>query len=277
MLITGYYEPRIRGSRISNPDYPYPIFGRPRDLIAAKSKLTPQRQKSEPKIGRLQGGGIVPYHDRREIETKGILLGKAPVVAWARDLLDVYFLHIQGGGKIIMETSETLTLSYDTHNGHPYRSIGRLLIREGKIAQDRMSMQTIQDYLKQNPNEILRVTGHNPRYIFFRPDRDGPRGSLNVTLTPYRSIALDHKIFPPALPVYVITQIPQVDDTGRIQAWSDYRLFAVNQDTGGAITGPGRADIFCGDGLQAEVTAGHLRHPGTLYVLVLRPDSIRPE
>jgi membrane-bound lytic murein transglycosylase A len=166
-----------------------------------------------------------------------------------------------------------LNLGYDTSNGRPYRSIGQLLIEEGKIRREEMSMQRIRAYLNENPDEIRRVLSHNPSYIFFKVTPDGPLGSLNVKLTPGRSIALDRALFPPAALSFVETRKPMIDGQGRIAAWLECRRFTLNQDTGGAIKGPGRADLFWGSGHEAEIAAGHLKHPGTLYFLVRQPDA----
>jgi membrane-bound lytic murein transglycosylase A len=166
-----------------------------------------------------------------------------------------------------------VNLGYDTSNGRPYRSIGQLLIEEGKISREAMSMQRIRAYLDENPGDLQRVLNHNPSYIFFKVTPDGPLGFINVRLTPGRSIALDRTLFPPAALAFIATRKPLIDGQGRITAWEDCRRFALNQDTGGAIRGPGRADLFWGSGLEAEIAAGHLKHPGTLYFLVLRPDA----
>jgi membrane-bound lytic murein transglycosylase A len=167
-----------------------------------------------------------------------------------------------------------LNLGYDTSNGRPYRSVGQLLIEEGKVSREEMSMQRIRAYLHDNPAEIQRVLSYNPSYIFFKVTPDGPLGSINVTLTPGRSIALDRTLFPPAALSFVETQKPLIDAQQRIASWVESRRFALNQDTGGAIKGPGRADLFCGSGPEAEIAAGHLKHPGKLYFLVLRPDAV---
>lgn len=134
-------------------------------------------------------------------------------------------------------------------------------------------MQRIRAYLNENPAEIQRVLSHNPSYIFFKVVADGPLGSINVKLTPGRSIALDRAAFPPAALSYVETQKPLIDGQDRIMSLVACRRFTLNQDTGGAIKGPGRADLFWGSGPEAEIAAGHLKHPGKLYFLVLRPDA----
>ena len=273
VLFTGYYEPQLKGRRSISPEYQYPIFSRPDDLLTIDLGVFSEKFKGEKLIGRTHERTVVPYYDRREIEENGALYGKAQTLAWVSDPVDIFFMQIQGSGKVILEDGQTLNLGYDTSNGRPYRSVGQLLIDEGKISREEMSMQRIRVYLNQNPAEIQRVLSHNPSFIFFKVTPDGPLGSLNVKLTAGRSLALDRRIFPPAALTFVETKKPLSDGLGQVQSWVDCRRFMLNQDTGGAITGPGRADLFWGSGPYAEIAAGHLKHPGKLYFLVLRPEA----
>jgi membrane-bound lytic murein transglycosylase A len=165
-----------------------------------------------------------------------------------------------------------LNVHYHVVNGHPYRSIGRMLIDEGKITKEEMSMQKIRSYLKEHPGEVDRVLNYNPSYVFFKLEEEGPVGFLQVKLTPVRSIALDRRLFPPAALAFIETERPELDHYGEIFEWRDLKAFVLNQDTGGAIRGPGRADLFWGNGHYAEVAAGYMQHPGRLYFLVLKPD-----
>jgi membrane-bound lytic murein transglycosylase A len=197
-------------------------------------------------------------------------------VAWLDDPVELFFLHVQGSGKVIFEDGQSIHVGYDCSNGRPYRSVGQLLIDEGKISRGEMSMQRLRAYLNENPFEIQRVLNYNPSYIFFKVTPQGPLGSLNVKLTAGRSIALDRKLFPPAALTYVETQKPLSDGFGNIQSWAACLKFMLNQDTGGAIQGPGRADLFWGSGPYAETAAGHLKHPGKLYFLVLRTEAASP-
>jgi len=276
VLFTGYYEPLLRGRRATSPEYRYPVYGRPDDLLSIDLSAFAEKYKGEKLIGRVQNGVVVPYYDRRDIDEAGALYGKAQPLAWVNDPVDLFFLQVQGSGRILLEDGQTLVLGYDTSNGRPYRSIAQLLIEEGKVSREEMSMQRIRDYLNQNPGDIRRVLNHNPSYIFFKITPDGPLGSLNVKLTPGRSVALDRKLFPPAALTFVTTQKPLSDGTARVTSWVDCRRFMLNQDTGGAITGAGRADLFWGRGPYAELAAGYLKHPGKLYFLVLRPEAASP-
>jgi membrane-bound lytic murein transglycosylase A len=276
VLFTGYYEPLLKGRRSTSPDCRYPIFGRPEDLLSIDLGAFAEKYKGEKLIGRVQNGVVVPYFDRRDIDEAGALYGKAQPLAWVNDPVELFFLHVQGSGRVLLEDGQTLVVGYDTSNGRPYRSIAQLLIEEGRISREEMSMQRIRDYLNQHPGEIQRVLNHNPSYIFFKITPDGPLGSLNVKLTPGRSVALDRRIFPASALTFVTTQKPLSDSMGKITSWVDCRRFMLNQDTGGAITGAGRADLFWGSGPYAELAAGHLKHPGKLYFLVLRPDAASP-
>lgn len=273
VLFTGYYEPLLNGRRSVSPEYRYPIYARPDDLLTIDLRAFSEKYAGEKLIGRIEANSVVPYHDRRDIAEGGALYGKAPVLAWVNDPIDIFFLQVQGSGKILLEDGRVLNLGYDTSNGRPYRSVGQLLIEEGRIRREEMSMQRIRAYLNENPSEIPRVLSHNPSYIFFKITPDGPLGSLNAKLTPGRSIALDRAAFPPAALCFAETQKPLIDGQGRIASWTALRRFTLNQDTGGAIKGPGRADLFWGSGPYAETAAGHLKHPGKLFFLVLRPEA----
>lgn len=273
VLYTGYYEPHLSGSLFQSEEYPYPLYARPQDLISIDLSMFSDKYKGEKIVGRYTDKTVVPYHDREDIESENALAGKAEVLAWVKDPIDVFFLQIQGSGKVYLDNGEVINVHYHATNGRPYRSIGKLLIDENKITNEEMSMQKIRAYLNAHPEEMEYVFNYNPSYVFFKIEPDGPLGNINVRLTPGRSIALDRRIFPPAALVYINTQKPLIDSTGNITVWSDFSRFALNQDTGGAITGPGRADLFWGNGKYAEIAAGHLKYPGNLYFLVLKPNK----
>jgi membrane-bound lytic murein transglycosylase A len=273
VLYTGYYEPLLKGSLVRSEQYRFPIYTRPRDLITIDLSLFHKKFKGEKIIGRYTDQSVVPYYDRSEIETDGVLEDKAGVLAWAKDPVDVFFLQIQGSGKVQLDNGEVFNVHYQTTNGRPYRSIGKLLIDEKKISVADMSMQKIREYLHNHPDEIDAVLNYNPSYVFFIIEPNGPLGNINVKLTPGRSIALDRRIFPPAALAFIETEKPVIDDAGQIYSWQRFSRFVLNQDTGGAIRGPGRADLFWGNGPYAEIAAGHLKHTGTLYFLVLKSTS----
>lgn len=272
VLFTGYYEPLLRGSLKKSGEYPVPIYTRPDDLITIDLSLFSHRFPQEKIIGRYTGRTVVPYYDRQEIDNGGVLDGKCRELAWVRDPVDLFFLQIQGSGKIYLNDGKLINAHYHTSNGRPYRSIGKLLIEQGKIPRSEMSMQKIRTYLQDHPEEVQTILNYNPSYVFFREEEDGPFGSLEVKLTPRRSIALDRRIFPPAAMAFIETEKPAVDADGQIYAWEDFRQFVLHQDTGGAIRGPGRADLFWGNGPYAEIAAGHMQQPGNLYFLILKPE-----
>jgi membrane-bound lytic murein transglycosylase A len=272
VLFTGYYEPFLKGTAERNGAYTIPILGRPDDLVRIDLSLFSERFTGETIVGRLADFTLVPYYDRRQIEQNGFLNGRAPVLAWLKDPVDLFFLQIQGSGRIFLNNGAVLNVHYDSTNGHPYRSIGRLLIDEGKIPKSEMSMQQIRTYLHNHPEERETILYHNPSYVFFKLETDGPIGYLEVKLTPGRSIAVDYRLFPlPAL-AYIETEKPLVGGSGEIIRWEKFSRFAVSQDTGGAIRGPARSDLFWGNGTYAEIAAGHMQHKGKLYFLVLKPD-----
>ena len=273
VLYTGYYEPLLDGSLVRSEEYSFPIYARPKDLISIDLSRFSEKYKGERIIGRFANRTVVPYYERREIDSEGALDGNADVLAWAKDPIDVFFLQIQGSGKVDLDNGDVLHVHYHTSNGRAYRSIGKLLIDEKKITREEMSMQKIREYLTNHPDEIETVFNYNPSYVFFEIEPNGPLGNINVQLTPGRSIALDRRIFPKAALVFIETEKPILDANGQIQSWKPFSRFALNQDTGGAIRGPGRADLFWGNGDYAEIAAGHLKHTGKLYFLVLKPDA----
>ncbi len=271
VLFTGYFEPLLKGSRIPEGPYRYPVYGRPEDLAVVDLGQFSDKYEGERIIGRVSDNTFVPYPDRDAIMEGGALVGKADVLAWVDDRVDLFFLHIQGSGKIALISGEVLNVHYNAKNGRPYRSIGQLLIDEDKVSLEAMSMQAIKAYFREHPEEIRRVLTHNPSYVFFSVEEDGPYGALNVRLTPGRSIAVDRSVLPLSALAFIRTEKPLVNGDGRIVEWRDFSRFVLTQDTGGAIKGPGRADLFWGAGPYAEIAAGHMRHNGDLFVLVLKP------
>ena len=273
VLFTGYYEPHLSGSLSPDARYRYPVFAMPQDLLVIDLSPFSNDFKGKRIVGRLQGNTVVPYLDRQAIESDSHFARKAPPIAWVDDRIDLFFLHIQGSGRIYLADGGFIRVHYHGANGRPYRSIGRLLIDQGKIPAEEMSMQRLKAYLKEHPEEVDTVLNHNPSYVFFKTETSGPIGAIGVDLTPGRSVAVDRRVFPMAAPAFLQAQIPVIDGNGRIDRWIDFSAFALNQDTGGAIRGPGRVDIFWGNGPYAEIAAGHLQHKGAFYLLILDPGS----
>lgn len=268
---TGYYEPLLEGSLKKSDLYPYPIYATPNDLLTIDLSLFSSKYEGDKLIGRIVDKKVVPYYDRKDIEMNNVLDGKAEPLVWVNDKVALFFLHIQGSGKIKLDNGQIINVHYNSKNGRPYRSIGKLLIDQGKLTSGG-SMQAIRNYLRTHPEEIDDILNYNPSYIFFSIEEDGPLGALNVKLSPGRSIAIDHRIYPLASLSFIETKKPLIDGNGNISDWTYCARFVLNQDTGGAITGPARVDLFWGNGTYAEIAAGHMNQEGYLYLLVLKKD-----
>jgi membrane-bound lytic murein transglycosylase A len=271
VLFTGYYEPIYEGSLVPNETFRYPLYRPPDDLTRIDLSLFSEKFKGENIVARIEGKKVLPYYSRNQIEAERVLAGKNLEIAWLKDPLDVAFLHIQGSGRLRLLDGKEVLVNYQASNGRPYRSIGRYMIEREFLGREEMSMQAIRKYLTDHPEVLDEVLNYNPSYVFFRRVEKGPLGSLNVLLTPGRSVALDPKVFPRGALGFISCQKPLLNDQGNITGWTEFSRFVVNQDSGGAIKGAGRVDIFWGSGPYAELTAGHLRHEGDLYLLIKKP------
>jgi membrane-bound lytic murein transglycosylase A len=274
VLFTGYFEPVMQGSLARTDEYRYPIYGRPDDWTRIDLGLFDSQLKGRHVTGRHTGHTVVPYYTREEIDTKGKLKKRGYELAWVKDPIGLFFLHIQGSGEIVLEDGNCLKVHYNCSNGRSYRSVGGLLIDENRICVEEMSMQRIRSYLMSNMAELDHVFNHNESYIFFEIVDEGPLGCLGVPLTPGRSIATDTGLFPKGALAFIQTRKPVIAPDGSIREWIDCNRFVFNQDTGAAIKGPGRVDLFCGKGSYADLFAGHMKQNGTLYFLVLKETSI---
>ncbi len=282
VIYTGYYLPVLKGSLRKTEPYRYPIYRKPEDSVIVQLGKFREKYKNERLIGRVENGELLPYYSREEIDGVGVLENRGLEIAWFADPVDIFFLHIQGSGMICLPDGECFLVSYAQSNGRSYRSIGRLLIDSGKASRENMSMQGIKKYLREHPEETRDILNYNESYVFFRTVEEGPVGSIGVALTGGRSIATDQTIFPRGALAFVKTRKPLIAPGGEIRSWAPFSRFVLNQDTGGAITGPGRVDLFCGKGRDAEIMAGHLREEGELYFLILKqgrnkipPDAAR--
>lgn len=262
---TGYYEPELKGSLNPGGPHRYPLWGRPRDLVEvdlSRFGIAGGRKI----VGRIKGGRLVPYFTRAEIEA-GALRGRAQPIAYVADPIAAFFLQIQGSGRVRLEDGSILRVGYAAGNGQPYRAIGRDLIAMGAITREDMSMQAIHDWLHRNPQKAVSVMNGNPSYVFFRRlDGEGPVGSQGVALTPRASIAVDRRWHGLGLPFWI--DVDAGDDLAGGHDWR--RGLMVAQDTGGAIRGPLRVDIFFGAGREARRIAGRLNARGRLWVLLPR-------
>lgn len=275
VLFTGYYQPVIDGSLVESGEYRYPIYAPPSDLLTVEAAAFTPGEKWQRIIGRMEDGRIVPYYSRREIDGLGLLRGRGFEIAWVKDPIDLFFLHIQGSGILRLADGRRIHVGYAGQNGRPYRSIGRLLIDQGKIAAQEMSMQRLRQYLAEYPGERDEVLAHNESYVFFAVRPDGPLGSLEVPLTDGRSIATDSRLFPKGGLGLIYTLGPVLDGAGRVIGWSPFVRFVLNQDTGGAIRGLQRADLYWGTGDQAGAHAGYMNSPGKIYFLALKKQDSR--
>ena len=261
-LITGYYEPLLRGSRSASARYRYPVYSVPDDLLVIELGEAYPELKGMRLRGRLEGRRVVPYYDRAQIGQ-----GRAPLtgreIAWVEDAVELFFLQVQGSGRVILESGETLRVGYADHNGYPYRSIGRHLADRGELPLEKASMQGIQAWARANPEKLNDLLNVNARYIFFRElpaGLPGPLGSLGVPLTARRSLAVDPEFVPLGAPVYISTTWPLSS--------RPLNQLMLAQDTGTAIRGAVRADYFWGNGEEAAREAGRMKQPLRMWVLL---------
>jgi membrane-bound lytic murein transglycosylase A len=260
--ITGYYEPLLHGSRKPTKRFRYPIYGVPQDLLTIDlSSLYPEF-KNRRLRGRIEGNRVVPYLSRGEIDKESSPL-KGLELVYVDNAVDLFFLHIQGSGQVQLEDGTRMRVGYADQNGHPFRSLGGLLIRRGEITLERASMQGIKEWARKNPRKVQEFMNANPSYVFFRelaPDLPGPIGTLGVPLTGERSIAIDPRVIPLGAPVYLATTWPNTTDP--------LNRLMVAQDTGGAIAGGVRADFYWGFGDAAGSLAGRMRQQGRMWALM---------
>lgn len=297
-LMTGYYEPGINGSMFYRPSSRFPIYGVPRDLVTLntggrsgqvrfdmrgpnKASVSPNgrftanindfpdRKGSQVK-GRIVGSRLVPYHSRMEINS-GALANKAPIIAYADDPIELFFLQIQGSGKVITPEGQSVHLQYADNNGRPFVSIGTYMAKQGYMNLNQTSMQGIKEWMTRNPGKLAEVLAQNPRYIFFKSRTDvgtstGPIGALGVPLTAEHSGAVDKRYIPLGTPVYISATDPRNN--------GPFQRLIMAQDTGSAIKGPIRVDFFWGFGQMAGEAAG--RTKSKLNVWILLPKGVSP-
>lgn len=266
MLITGYFEPMIEASQRRRAGYEVPIYGRPSDLIEVNLSEFSQRFEGERIAGRLEGRRLKPYADRQDLRLGAKI--PASVLAWAADRVDLFFLEVQGSGTLRFPDGGTQRIGYHATNGQPYRSIGKLLIDEGVIPKEKMSLQALRSYLSAHPEEVPRVLDYNPSVVFFRRLDGPPVGSLGFPVTAERSLAVDHKLFPSGALGFLVSEIPGLAEDGTTIGVAPLERFVLLQDTGGAIRGSDRADFFWGRGVEAADRAGAMKQSGRLYILL---------
>jgi membrane-bound lytic murein transglycosylase A len=261
-MVTGYYEPLLHGSRSRSERYRYPLYGVPDDLLVVELDALFPELKGQRVRGRVDGRRVVPYFTRGQIDG-----GEAAVAGhellWVEDPVELFFLHVQGSGRIQLPDGGIVRVGYADHNGHPYRSIGRALVDRGELPLSKASMQGIKAWARDNPEKLPALLAENPGFVFFREltgDASGPLGSLNVPLTPRRSIAVDPASVPLGAPVYLATTWPNTT--------TPLNRLMMAQDTGSAIKGGVRADFFWGFGDDAGKLAGRMKQAGSMWVLL---------
>jgi|TARA_R110002096_G_scaffold436105_1_gene668038 peptidoglycan lytic transglycosylase A len=267
-LFTGYYAPVYQGSRTRNDKYNAPLYMVPTDLQNIDLGDFDQSLKGRSIIGEVRDSKFVPYKDRAEIE-QGALENKDLELVWLETVEQTFFLQIQGSGFIELENGQLMHLGYAERNGRPYRAIGQFLIESGDIAREDMSLQAILDWMMQNPEKSNELMWKNPSYVFFlERNTDKPVGSLGVGLTPGRSLAVDRAHIPLGVPLWLNTYQELGTDGGEIIQKPHLKRLVVAQDTGGAIKGQIRGDVYWGIGDLAELKAGPMKDRGSYYVLV---------
>ena len=273
-FVTGYYEPVLDGSRTKTDVYTVPVYRRPSNLFVRgfkqDSPSLPNKGEVFRKIGRRK---LVPYYDRAEIED-GAIAGRGLEICWLKSQTDLLFAQIQGSARIRLEDGSTIRINYDAHNGYPYTAVGRILIDRGIIPKEQMSMQKIREWMEQNPDGANEVRRQNRSYVFFREvplsDKDEAVGAQGVPLTPGRSIAVDKALHVYGTPFFIEGELPIESE----QSKTPFRRLMIAQDTGSAIVGPARADLYFGAGADAGKVSGRLKNNMRFVILV--PKSLDP-
>jgi membrane-bound lytic murein transglycosylase A len=261
-LLTGYYEPLLKGARSASGKFIAPLYGPPADLLTIDlSSLYPEL-KGKRLRGRVQGNKVVPYYSRAELETAASVRGRE--IVWVDDALDAFLLQVQGSGRVQLPNGDVIRLQYADQNGHPYQSIGKYLVDKGELTVEQATMPGIRQWLVRNPARLSEVLDANPSYVFFNEEKledatEGPKGAMGVPLTPGRSVAVDPASVPLGAPVFIDTTYPATDRA--------LRRLVVAQDTGGAIKGAVRADFFWGFGHEAGEQAGRMRQQLRMWML----------
>lgn len=266
-LVTGYYEPLLRGARQRGGIYQTPVYRTPDDLITVDLASAHPELKGMRLRGKLVGNKVVPYGSRADLTAGNLLAGKE--LLWVDNPIEEFFLEVQGSGRVLLsDTHETVRVAYADVNGYPYSSIARYLVDKGEMTLDQASAQSIKAWAAAHPERLNELLNANASYVFFKeepiPDPSvGPKGSIGVPLTARRSIAVDNQFIPPGVPVFLATTQPSSD--------TELQHLMMAQDTGGAIRGAVRADFFWGFGPEAQEKAGKMKQRGAMWVLLPKP------
>ncbi|MCC0016044.1 MAG: MltA domain-containing protein [Rhodobiaceae bacterium] len=269
--VTAYYEPELDGALAPDPNHPAPLYARPVDLVPVGPAKLPSGLPEGLTAARRTPAGLEPYPERAALSDPQGRNGLVPLV-WLRNEVDAYFVHIQGSVRVRVADGSTMRLGYAGKNGHPYRSAGRAMIERGLVPEAGMTAEAMKAWLKAHPDLASDILAVNPSYVFFQvieglADELGPIGAEGVALTPGRSLAVDPRHIGYGAPVFITADLP----TGTAMRTEPFRRLMIAQDTGSAIRGPARGDLFWGTGAQAGEIAGRISHPATFHVL--RPRS----
>jgi membrane-bound lytic murein transglycosylase A len=272
-FLTGYYEPIVAGSRVPTREFTVPIYRRPPDLVSSMRRHGAGFPNKGGALRRVSRRKFVPYYDRAEIE-KGALDGKGLEICWLKDPVDAFFIQIQGSARVRLEDGATIRINYAAHNGHPYTAIGGHLVQRGLVPREEMSMDRIRQWMALNPDGAKELRHQNKSFVFFRvaelADHEEAVGAQGVPLTAWRSIAVDRKLHTYGTPFWIDAELPLVAESTKDR----FRRLMIAQDTGSAIVGPARADIYFGAGEDMGRVSGRIKHPGQFVMLV--PTSLTP-
>ncbi len=268
-LFTGYFEPELEGRWAADAKYRYPIMSRPGDLIAVDLGKHRDEWKGEHLAGRIVDNNLLPYFSRGDIE-RGALAGRGLEILWVSDQIGLFFLHVQGSGRVRLQDGSTVRVGYAGRNGRRYTAIGRELVARGVMKLEDVTAPAIADWLRANPVQGQVVMEKNQSYVFFRVvEGDGPLGALGIPLTPGRSLAVDRAFVPLGIPIWLVAADP-------LDKKKDYRHIMMAHDTGSAIKGPVRGDVFWGHGEEAGRRAGVMKSTGRYYFLLPRTAAPAP-
>jgi membrane-bound lytic murein transglycosylase A len=270
-FLTGYFEPELDGSPVPTPDFTVPALARPDDLVSLEPGETRPGLDPALRAARREGDALLPYPDRAAIED-GALGSRARPLVWLRDAVDLLVLQVQGSGRVRLPDGRSVRLAYDGRNGRPYTSVARLIVTGGHLPLEGLTLARWTGWLRDNPEVARGLIRRNASYIFFRIDDaatgDGPRGAAGAPLTPGRSLAVDATLWRYGLPFWLDGSVPDPEGGS-----TPLRRLVVAQDTGSAILGPARGDLYLGTGARAGATAGLLRDPTRFVVLLPRQET----
>lgn len=271
--VTGYHLPMLEARERPDARFRFPLYGMPPDLV--RVDLTPfgARFQGQSLTARIQGNRVLPYFSRTEIDDRGALSGRGLEIAWVYDEMARYSLMVQGSGLLRFGDGRVVNVNYAGANGHPYVSLGKALVADGKIPQATISMPAIEAYFRERPEEMRPYLNRNPSYVFFRLAPEGPFGTDGIPLTAGRAIATDKRLFGSGLVGFLEYPRARFGPGGRIASWEPGGRFVLDQDTGGAIKGPGRVDVYWGGGDEAALRAGTLNGEGRVWYLLLKEEA----